>query len=262
VGLSGQAASTRSKGILVVQDSENYVFKVRDNTRRYVDQLLGEIRKLRALLTSLEDETVHVEQEMSAAHSEIGRFQVEREKLKLQIQQIKKENRQFAEVERQNNNLANLYVASYRLHETLDWDEVISVIQEIVVDLIGSEEMAIFEANEQGGLDLVASIGMDVDRLEPIALAPGRIGRALGRIKKVAATGERYVADGKSDGDSDLIACLPLKIDGRVTGVVAMFSLLNQKPGLEALDYELFDLLATHAATALYCSKREAPPTA
>jgi nitrate/nitrite-specific signal transduction histidine kinase len=250
----------------VAQDSENYVFKVRDNTRRYVDQLLGEIRKLRALLTSLEDETVHVEQEISAAHSEIGRYQVEREKLKLQLQQIKKENRQFAEqfeeVERQNNNLAHLYVASYRLHETLDREEVISVIQEIVIDLIGSEETAIFEVNEQGGLDLVASIGMDVDRLEPITLAPGHIGRSIGTIKKVAATGERYVADGKSDGASDLTACLPLKVDGRVTGVIAVFRLLNQKPGLKALDYELFDLLATHAAIALYCSKREAPPPA
>ena len=51
-----------------------------------------------------------------------------------------------------------------------------------------------------------------------------------------------------------LVACIPLKLDNDVTGLIAIFSLLPHKPGLEALDHELFDLLATHAATALYCT--------
>jgi hypothetical protein len=33
-----------------------------------------------------------------------------------------------------------------------------------------------------------------------------------------------------------------------------VFRLLGHKPQLESVDLELFDLLATHAATALYCS--------
>ena len=35
---------------------------------------------------------------------------------------------------------------------------------------------------------------------------------------------------------------------------IGIFSLLPQKLGLEPLDYELFDLLATQAAFALYCT--------
>ena len=36
---------------------------------------------------------------------------------------------------------------------------------------------------------------------------------------------------------------------------MAIFRLLPQKTGLVALDHELFDLLATHAARALYCTE-------
>jgi GAF domain-containing protein len=40
-----------------------------------------------------------------------------------------------------------------------------------------------------------------------------------------------------------------------VTGAIAIFRLLPQKVGLEEVDRELFELLATHAATALYCTQ-------
>ena len=36
--------------------------------------------------------------------------------------------------------------------------------------------------------------------------------------------------------------------------MIAIHRLLAHKAGLEPLDHELFDLLATHAATALYCT--------
>jgi hypothetical protein len=37
--------------------------------------------------------------------------------------------------------------------------------------------------------------------------------------------------------------------------------LLEQKRSIEPVDYELFDLLATHAATALYCANLHAEAT-
>jgi len=39
---------------------------------------------------------------------------------------------------------------------------------------------------------------------------------------------------------------------------VAIFRLLPQKTGLVALDHELFELIATHAARALYCTELQA----
>ena len=51
-----------------------------------------------------------------------------------------------------------------------------------------------------------------------------------------------------------LTACIPLKLEDRVVGAIALFRLLPQKSGFESLDMELFELLGTHAATALYAS--------
>jgi GAF domain-containing protein len=52
-----------------------------------------------------------------------------------------------------------------------------------------------------------------------------------------------------------MTACVPLVVDGRVTGAVAIFRLLEHKRGLEDVDSELFSLLGTQAATALYCTR-------
>jgi hypothetical protein len=40
-----------------------------------------------------------------------------------------------------------------------------------------------------------------------------------------------------------------------------VFRLLGQKQGLEDIDLQLFDLLASHAATALYSSRGGVEPT-
>jgi nitrate/nitrite-specific signal transduction histidine kinase len=241
---------------------DEYVFQVRDNTQQYLDRVLRENQKLKEFVSVLEEEAERRNHELITARDELGRQQLEREGLKRQLDEIESQNRsvseQYRQIEKQNNDLANLYVASYRLHETLDPREVISVIEEIVVNLIGSEEMAIFELNDDGSaLTLLASLGIQAECFESLPLDSGLIGRA-------ALSGERIVAshwdpDTRSPRESDLTACVPLKVDGRVTGAVAVFSLLNQKPGLEALDYELFDLLATHAATALLSSRALAP---
>ena len=51
------------------------------------------------------------------------------------------------------------------------------------------------------------------------------------------------------------IVCIPLKIKEHVIGIVAIYSLLVQKEGFTNIDYELFHLLAGHAATAIFSAK-------
>ena len=77
---------------------------------------------------------------------------------------VEEENKEFAdryiEIEEQNNNLANLYVASYQLHSTLDYDEVLRIVQEIVINLIGAEAFHILMVGEKTGqLELECSEG-------------------------------------------------------------------------------------------------------
>ena len=77
---------------------------------------------------------------------------------------VEEENKEFAdryiEIEEQNNNLANLYVASYQLHSTLDYREVVRIVQEIVINLIGAEAFHLFMVSEKTGrLELEISEG-------------------------------------------------------------------------------------------------------
>jgi len=166
----------------------------------------------------------------------------ENERLRMRVDGVK------AESEAKVTNLACLYVAITSVHGALDRRSVLSSVQEIVTNLIGSEEMAIFETDAaRGRLTLLASMGIEPGRYQEIDIGAGPIGRA--------ATGERLVrTEGGSlteDGDDALTACVPLKIGGRVIGVLAVFRLLPHKGRLDSIDLDLFDVLAAHASTAL-----------
>jgi len=242
----------------------DYVHKVREDTRQYIHGLLEDNHRLQILVTDLESQNArlkrHFENQIAMLQEEMRLQKDDESKLQEHLAEIEDKNRRFLdqyhEVERQNSNLANLYVASYRLHGTLDNEQVLSVIQEIIINQIGSEEFAIFELNSEGGpLVLTASLGIDPERYRTVRLGEGRIGRVA--LEGQMFAGEAGDHDGgcESASEDPRIACIPLKMDGTVTGAIAIFSLLPQKPQLEELDRELFELLATHAATALYCTR-------
>jgi GAF domain-containing protein len=46
-------------------------------------------------------------------------------------------------------------------------------------------------------------------------------------------------------------AVLPLNVDDKVVGVIAIFTTLSQKTQFDTIDFELFKLLGQHAAAAL-----------
>lgn len=141
--------------------------------------------------------------------------------------------------------LAKLLVAVTALHQTLRREPVLEALQEILINLIGTEDFAVFEVEPDGELSLAASFGGDRD---------ARLADA-GPVRDVVASGEARLAPAGAAGPA---ACVPLAVDGRVTGALAVYTLLPQKPGFEAFDHELFGLLATHAATALYAARLHA----
>lgn len=243
---------------------ESYVEKVRDDTRRYVQALLEENGKLRVLTASLESENRFLNEQIAGLQKDVENHCLERDRLQKSLAAIEDENRRFSEqyveVEQQNTDLASLYVASHRLHATLDRGEALSIVQDIICNLIGSEEIAIFEADESSpNLSLVASLGIDPAPFRSVPLGRGVIGRC-------ARTGQIYLAGRDDDSglrpeEKALSACIPLHFDGRLLGAVGVFRLLPQKTGLVALDHELFELIATHAARALYCTELQSRVT-
>jgi nitrate/nitrite-specific signal transduction histidine kinase len=205
----------------------NYVDRVRENTRRYIEDLLRENDRLR---------------------DELERNQREHQRLLAMLGDAERETRTFedryAEVEHQNANLASLYAASYQLHATVERDQVLAAIQEIVINLIGSEELAIVAVEPGGALRPMAAFGLSSAKLETLRGDEGVIGAALVAGRPVCG-----------QSNDEMTACIPLMVGGRPFAAVAIYRLLPQKPALQALDLELFDLLATHAANALYCAE-------
>lgn len=240
----------------------SYLAEVRRQNREYIEGILEELKKSRQLITHLEHEIMsHKEDKLQLQsrlldlREELERRDAEKITLHRELLEIEHRNDSHSEdyvlLEQQNTNLANLYIASYQLHGTLNRDEVIATIKEIVINFIGSEQVAIFEMQD-GVLRMVGSFGVPEGSYEIVQLGEGLIGR-------VAASGDSYTRDGdipsgKVVDENEIVACIPLRIEGRTTGAIVVFSLLQQKTGLESLDFELFDLLQTHASTALYCA--------
>ena len=229
-----------------------YIQRVQHDVARHSQELLRENEQLRILAANYEFEVRRLErtaEEQRAAHD------AEREALKQRLAEIEAESRrrerEAMEVEQQHANLTNLYVASYRLHSTLDREEVLETMQEIIINLVGCEELAIFELQPGARtLTLSASFGIDASRYGSWPADRGRIGQTV-------RSGEMWVRGEGADqelaiGEHDLTACIPLTLSGRVTGAIALFRLLPQKRTIEAVDRELFELLGTHAAMALH----------
>ena len=240
-----------------------YVQKVHQETQAYIREILEENEKLRLRSANLEgertrlkEEKMRLQEQTLELREQLERFQAEQRRLNDKLMSVETDNQHFSEkyveVEEQNNNLANLYVASYRLHETVDRDEVLTALQEILINLIGSEEFAIVERKKGTSEVFVAtSFGLEPELLAAIDLKGGP-------VQTTMSTGDLYLnedVNGSSESQPrSPVACIPMKLGQSTHGVIAIFSLLSHKQGLEPLDYELFDLLASHAATSLFLS--------
>ncbi|HYM62959.1 MAG TPA: hypothetical protein VEZ11_18880, partial [Thermoanaerobaculia bacterium] len=161
------------------ETSRPYVLKLRNELHRYAQDLLRENEKLRAVTASLESdrrqlelellqardaaelrddsrrnveilekEMLRMAAELATARDERDRYNCELTTLRDNLSSIESENRKYVElyqeIEQHSSNLANLYVSSYQLHSTVAREEVLGRILEIVINLIGSEEVGIF----------------------------------------------------------------------------------------------------------------------
>ena len=172
---------------------------------------------------SAEERLVRLEEQVELWRAEHD-HQTEREQaLRQRLMEQAAENRhrveQLAAAEQRIGHLAKLQAAVRELHEAAMPADVLTAIKEIVANLIGCEEMGIYARRPDGGLTLLDGIGVDADH---------------------------------EGTEASAVVSVPLHLNGRVVGIIALFKLLPQKSGIEAVDQELFSLLSTHAARALH----------
>jgi len=173
-------------------------------------------------IESAETRLRRCEEQMELWRAEQDRRDEREVALSSTVTHLREENQRLAQrqaaAEQRLGQLAQLHAALQQLHEAEDQDTVLTVIKEIVANLVGSECMAIYATRTDGSLEMLDGIG---------------------------------IGDEGTD-TSTAIMTVPLRRNDRVVGMIAIFKLLPQKPQLDAADRELFALLSKHAPLAMH----------
>lgn len=174
--------------------------------------------------------------------------------LENRLKQIEEENRTLlhtcTQLQEQNEAISNLYVAKHRLHASFDATEIMNIVTEILVELVGAEEFAIlFLEQKSKALKRVAGRGVD-GRPDTVQLSDGILGR-------VASTGKAfyYEAVDETPPADVLLAAIPLMAEASPVGVIAVYRLLPHKDGFTPVDLQLLELVAEHTPSALLSAR-------
>ena len=157
----------------------------------------------------------------------------------------------LVETEHQRGRLMNLYVATYQLHVTLDLDEVKATIGEIARDLLGAERFLLLLKDGDDG-DCEVALQQGLDQISGNLYTNGRY---TGGDLMVDQTLDDGVMRMGEIADSQALAVVPLTVQGVTVGAIVILKLFSHKPSLTAEDRDLLDLLAAHAASALFAAR-------
>lgn len=168
------------------------------------------------------------------------------EELRVRVQQISLRE----QIERNHFLLVRLNAANARLIQSLEEGDVFEAIAEIVANLIGSEEIAVFDYHSaEQNFSLAWSAGVETAALQPFLCGAGMFGRAV--QQGLTQFQERQPDGALLPHEKNLTACVILKSSREIVGVIAIFGLLPQKNNLEWADYELLKFLETYGAVAI-----------
>ncbi len=230
---------------------------------QFTEELLAENERLRFRVVRLEEESRNLTKKLKGSDSyddlmdQMKVLEEERSGLLERYRQVEEESlefkRRYQEIEEENNRLANLYIASFQLHSTLDLKEVVRISFEIIINLVGSMDFALYITDEEKSLLPVRTQGRSLASLEMVRVGEGVIGRAA--QERVLVVSEKNMSDSSVDQPK---VCVPLLVEGKLLGVIVVFGFLEQKSSVTELDCELFRLLGGHAATALYSARLKA----
>jgi hypothetical protein len=225
---------------------------------QFTEELLKENERLRDRIADLELENSKLRAHLAsdeAIRDLLRKIEdLEREKQDLVNRSARAEavkanyTQMYEEVEGELANFANLYVATAQLHSARSVRGVLRALKELLAQLLGAAAFAVYFVSDDGAdLVAIASEGVDAADVARMPANNGPIGRAF-------TTGE-LTFDSSRDiskvSITDPAALIPLQIDGRVHGVIAIFGTLPQKTEFVTIDRELFKLLGAQAAPAL-----------
>jgi hypothetical protein len=231
--------------------TNRYAERVREATRSLLEDLLEANRRLCLAIAVLSEDRGGTSRELEDIDQRASRWREEQARLLELLEAADRESKAFeeqvAQVEQQNSNLAALYAAMSALHSSLELRTVVGGIEEIVINLIGSEQFAIVRCDE--ALTPWSLFGVTSTQLQGLSPRTGVIARAATECRPLVLPGSTPV------DSSGVRVCVPLVADGQTRGFLLIFGFLLQKTEIQPLDHELFALVGSQAAAALYSAE-------
>jgi hypothetical protein len=146
--------------------------------------------------------------------------------------------------------LERLYAASAGLIQALNEGDVHTAIGEILGNLIGCEEAALFHYDQESRRFAQAwSVGVSDDTLQQFDKGTGMMWRTVG--ESLTQFRDRQNESHLQLCEQNLTASVVLKSSSEVVGVILLFGLLPQKNGFEWVDYQILKFLETYGAVAI-----------
>ena len=145
---------------------------------------------------------------------------------------------------------AKVYAARMRLQDALDQSDALEGIREVVANLLGSEQLALYKVDkQQAALWLYWSFGIDPNKFPVLdVIKEPHLETVLDR--KIIVRGDQGHDRLLSIGDP-VTAIVPILVGGEVAAVLVIFRLLPQKPGFEFADRQICEVISHFGGRAI-----------
>ncbi|MBI2389614.1 MAG: GAF domain-containing protein [Deltaproteobacteria bacterium] len=257
VGRSEEAAAP--EGLL--EQRETFIQTFFKKGAELTEELLKEDQRLRARMHELEAENAALRAQVASDDAirdlltKISHLEKEKKELISRVSHAQASSSEFssrfAEIEAENAQLASLYVASHQLHSTLDPRSIVRQLKELLAQFVGARAFAVYLVDDdRHELAPICSEGVVAASLRRVPLSDGALWRAVG--SGAASWVEGDATRGTIDAPA---ATIPMLLNGKAIGVIAVFATFEQKREFIDVDFELFKLLGAHAASALVAGR-------
>lgn len=224
----------------------------KDNSPK-VAEALGQLRSLLAEAAQLAEVVQSVvgsrRTPAAAVRADAARIAELERTLEATLRDQQELTEQLVDAENLAGKLMSLYVATYQLHVSLDPVEVQNAIAEIAKDLLGASSFALLIKDDvEGGCEVALS-----ERIQDGSLFQN--GYYRGGDSMVDAT----LADGilriEVEETTEALAAVPLRVEDAIVGALVILRVLDHKATPLSEDRDILDLLAAHAASALFAAR-------
>jgi hypothetical protein len=180
----------------------------------------------------------------------------ENERLTARVEDLQREQRELvqrlAEMEEHNRALESLFVTAYRLHATLDPGEVLTALDEILINLVGAEAYGVWAVGQDGEPGELLLGSRD-------AQGPGTLSSEERTLARTTFTlGAWFPQPGRPRPGVNALAIVPLRVESDLMAVLLLRNFLEHKTGMTKIDRRVLGLIADQAGRALLSAKLHA----